>query len=282
MGIVGTITRRTFLIGSAAIAGGVAFGTYKVKQPIDNPLLTDIKDGEAAITPFIKIDANGITLVTPRADKGQGSYSMQARLIAEELDLDPANTTITPGLPGPAYYNGAVLEEGVPFPAYDNSKMAESIRSFMHVPAKLLSMQMTGGSSTVPDGYEKLRKAGATARETLKEAAAQQSGVPRAQLKTEDGHVLLPDGKRIAYTALAKTAAAIKPVTDVQLRPKSEWKYLGKPMDRLDMPAKCTGVEKYGIDLAIDGMVHAAVRANPGVGAGVESFDATTAESMTL
>ena len=71
----GTITRRTFLIGSAALAGGVAFGTYMARRPIPNPLLNDLKDGEAAITPFIKVNADGITLITPRADKGQGSYS---------------------------------------------------------------------------------------------------------------------------------------------------------------------------------------------------------------
>ncbi|NDW60458.1 hypothetical protein G0P98_28945, partial [Yangia sp. PrR004] len=68
-----------------------------------NPLLDDLKDGEAAITPFVKIDANGITLITPRADKGQGAYSIQAYLIAEELDIDPATATITPGMPGQAY-----------------------------------------------------------------------------------------------------------------------------------------------------------------------------------
>ncbi len=280
MGIVGTVTRRTFLIGTAAIAGGVAFGTYLVKRPIENPLLADLKDGEAAITPYIKIDASGITLITPRADKGQGAYSIQARLIAEELDFDPATAVITPGMPGPAYYNSAVLEEGVPFPAYDDSAIAETARQFMSVPAKLMSMQMTGGSSTVPDGHHKMRMAGAVARETLKEAAAQQVGVDRSQLTTEDGHVVLPDGKRIAYTELATTAASIEPITDVQLRPSSEWKHLGKPTQRLDMPAKCTGTEKYGIDLVVDGMVHAAVRANPGVGAGVKSFDASSAEAM--
>jgi len=280
MGIVGTVTRRTFLIGTAAIAGGVAFGTFMAKRPIDNPLLADLKDGEAAITPYVKIDASGITLVTPRADKGQGSYSMQARLIAEELDFDPTTATITPGMPGPAYYNGAVLEEGVPFPAYDDSSVAETARRFMAVPAKLMSMQMTGGSSTVPDGQHKMRMAGAVARETLKEAAAQQEGVSRDQLTTENGQVVLPDGKRIAYTELAVAAAKIEPINDVQLRPQSEWKHLGKPLDRIDMPAKCTGTEKYGIDLAADAMVHAAVRANPGIGAGIESFEAGAAEGM--
>jgi len=244
---VGTITRRTFLIGSAAIAGGVAFGTYMAKRPIPNPLLGDLKDGEAAITPFVKINTDGVTLITPRADKGQGSYSMQANLIAEELDINPARATITPGLPGPAYYNGAVLGEGVPFPGYDESSTAETARRFMAVPAKLFQMQMTGGSSTVPDMFDRLRTAGAVARETLKEAAALKVGVARADLKTEDGHVLLPDGSKLAYSELAADAANIEPITDVSLRDPAEWRLLGKPgMQRLDMVAKCTGTEVYG------------------------------------
>lgn len=280
MGRLKTITRRTFLVGSAAIVGGVAFGAYKVLRPIDNPLLEDLADGEAAITPYVKIDSSGITLITPRADKGQGSYAMQARLIAEELDFDPATATISPGMPGPAYYNGALLEESAPFPPYDESALAEGVRGFMSIPAKLLAMQITGGSSTVPDGFEKLRMAGAVARETLKEAAAQQAGLTRAELKTEDGHVVFPDGSTVPYTELAALAATIDPITDVELRPKSDWKHLGKPMARIDMPAKCTGSEKYGIDFSLEGMVYAAVRANPGVGAGVKGFDATEAEQM--
>jgi len=280
MGRLGTITRRTFLIGSAAMAGGVAFGTFMAKRPIDNPLLDGLAEGEAAITPYIKIDANGITLITPRADKGQGAYSLQANLIAEEFDIDPTTVTITPGMPGPAYYNGAVMEEGVPFPAYDDSAMAENMRKFMGVPAKLFQMQMTGGSSTVPDGFVRMRMAGAVARETLKEAAAKQANVSRSELTTADGHVVMPDGKRIAYTALAADAAKLEPITDVELRPSSEWTRLGKPVDRVDMPAKCTGTEMYGIDLAVDGMLHAAVRANPGIGGDVESYDAKVAESM--
>lgn len=274
----GTITRRTFLIGSAAIAGGVAFGTYMAKRPIPNPLLDDLKDGEAAITPFIKVNADGITLITPRADKGQGAYSMQANLIAEELDIDPAIATITPGMPGPAYYNAAVLGEGLPFPAYDESSTAETAREFMAVPAKLLQMQMTGGSSTVPDMFERMRTAGAVARETFKEAAAQKAGISRADLKTENGHVVFPDDTRLAYTELAADAAKLEPITDVSLRDPSEWRLLGKPgMQRVDMVAKCTGTEVYGIDLQVEGMVFASVCANPGIGGDVLSYDSDTA-----
>ena len=281
MSRAGKIARRTFLIGSAAIAGGVAFGVYMAKKPIPNPLLDDLKDGEAAITPFVKIDANGITLITPRADKGQGAYSIQAYLIAEELDIDPATATITPGMPGQAYYNASVLSEGVPFPAYQDGFVAETLRDFMSVPAKLFSIQMTGGSSTVPDGFDRMRLAGATARETLKEAAARRVGVARGDLRTENGAVILPDGTSIAYTDLAAEAAEIDPVTDVTLRPASAWRYLGKPdLPRLDMLRKCTGTEVYGIDMEFQDMLHATVRANPAVGTAGARVDASAAEGM--
>ncbi|GLP88007.1 xanthine dehydrogenase family protein molybdopterin-binding subunit [Tritonibacter mobilis] len=281
MSRAGKIARRTFLIGSAAIAGGVAFGVYMAKKPIPNPLLDDLKDGEAAITPFVKIDANGITLITPRADKGQGAYSIQAYLIAEELDIDPATATITPGMPRQAYYNATVLGEGVPIPAYKEGFVADTLRDFMSVPAKLLSIQMTGGSSTVPDGFDRMRLAGATARETLKEAAARRVGVARGDLRTENGAVILPDGTSIAYTDLAAEAAEIDPITNVTLRPASAWRYLGKPdLPRLDMLRKCTGTEVYGIDMEFQDMLHATVRANPAVGTAGARVDASAAEAM--
>lgn len=280
MGKIGTLTRRTFLIGSVAVAGGVAFGAYQYRRPIDNPLLDDLGEGEAALTPYVKVSLEGITLITPRADLGQGAYSVQANLIAEELDIDPATASVTPGMPDAAYYNEAILTEGLPFAAYEDGRLAEAMRSFLAVPAKFIAMQVTGGSSTVPDGFVRLRMAGAVARETLKEAAAKRTGFARAELATADGQVILPDRSSIAYTDLAADAARLEPVTDIELRPSSQWRRLGKPMARIDMQAKCTGQQKYGIDLAFDGMVHAAVRANPGIGGEVESYDDSAAKNL--
>ncbi|PIB24110.1 isoquinoline 1-oxidoreductase [Amylibacter kogurei] len=281
MGRIGNIARRTFLIGSAAVAGGVAFGTYAYKKPTDNPLLDHLGDGENAITPYVRIDAEGITLITPRADFGQGGYSTQAMLIAEELDVDPNTVRLDPGPPSAAYYNGAVMEEASPFPAYNTDPIAERARSFMHVPAKLLGLQITGGSSTVPDTFVKLRSAGCVARETLKQAAAQMAGVERSALKTQNGQVILPDGKTLGYVELAPLAATLDPVMDVPLRDESTWKYIRKnTTKRVDMIARCTGTFDYGIDLAFDDMVYASVRANPGIGGGVKSYDANAAQSM--
>ena len=266
MGKLRKIARRTFLISSAAIAGGVTFGVYGFKKPFPNPLETDLKDGEAAITPFVKIDENGVTLITPRADKGQGAYSIQTYLLAEELDVDPLSVHTSVGKPAKAYYNIALMKEVDP-------KMG-------HVIGKLMPMQMTGGSSTVPDMYVRMRHAAATARETLKKAASVMHDVDIADLNTDDGYVVLPDGKRVSYVDLAPLAAKIKPVQDVTLRDPKDWRYLGKKMLRTDIVAKSTGRQVYGIDLEFDNMVYATVRANPGIGGSVKSFDASAAENM--
>jgi len=280
MGKIRKIARRTFLIGSAAIVGGVAFGTYKYLQVPENPLLADLPEGAAALTPYVLIDASGITLIAPRADMGQGAGSMQAALIAEELDVDLDQVRVDPGVPSKAYFNGAVVSEGFPFAATDRGLMARSGRVAGDVVAKLMGLQITGGSSTVPDGYVKLRMAGAVARETLKAAAAQITGFDVAKMRTARGEVILPDGKTMRYQELARVAATLEPVEDVTLRPSSEWRLLGHEMARTDMVAKCTGTQTYGIDLRLPGMLHATVRTNPRLGGAMRGFDATKAETM--
>lgn len=278
MSRAGTIARRTFLIGSAAVAGGVAFGVYSYKRAPTNPLLKGLGNGQVALTPYVRIDQNGVTIITPRADLGQGAYSIQAALVAEELDLAWEDIKVDPGPPSAAYYNGKAAAEGLPFAATDDSFIARNARDFGDVLGKFLSLQITGGSSTVADAYEKLRVAGATAREVLLLAAAKQTGVPKANLKTKDGAVITPDGKSLSYVSLAATAATISPPSDVRLKPEAEWRYLGKPMRRLDIVGKSTGTATFGIDLRMPGMVYATVRANPRLGGGVKSFDASAAE----
>ncbi|MEX0308860.1 MAG: molybdopterin cofactor-binding domain-containing protein [Tateyamaria sp.] len=279
MSRIGKIARRSFLVGSAAVVGGVAFGYYAYKRPPANPLLNDLSEGEAALTPYVKIDSTGITLITPRADSGQGAYHVQAALIAEELDVELDQISVDPGMPDPAYYNTALSAEAAPFPSTDDGFAANSTRGIMDAMMKFMGMQITGGSTTVPDGFEKLRLAGAVARETLKAAAAQQTGATLADLKTEKGAVILPGGGTVPYTELAATAATLEPVNDVTLRDPSTWRLVGKEMERIDIIAKSTGTQMYGIDFERDGMVQASVRTSPRRGA-MNGFDDTAARGM--
>lgn len=280
MSKLGKIARRTFLVGSAAIVGGVAFGVYAYRRPVANPLLDSLAEGEAALTPYVKIDAETITLITPRADSGQGAYSVQAMLIAEELDVELDQVTLDPGPPSGSYYNTALASEAVPFRSTDDGMAANGLRTVMDAVMKFSGMQITGGSTTVPDSFDKLREAGAVARETLKAAAAQVSGADVGQMTTANGAVILPDGSQLSYQELAATAAQMEPVTGVSLRDPGQWRLLGKEVLRHDMIAKSTGTQDYGIDIEMPGMVHASVRTNPRQGTGYRSYDASAAEGM--
>ena len=274
-----TIARRTFMIGTGAAIAGLAVGTYLYRREPTNPLQKDLPEGATTFSPYLRIDASGITLITPRADIGQGSYSVQAALIAEELDLAWGQFKAEPGPPSAAYFNGKVLAEGFPIAATSDSFMARGGRLAGEVMGKLAGVQITGGSSTVADAFDKLRVAGAVARQMLLTAASQQTNVPLNQLKTHDGNVLLPDGKLLSYVSLAAAAGKLSPPSDVALKPAEQWRILGKPMQRLDIVDKSTGRATYGIDLRMTGMVYATVRTNPRLGGGVVRFDDSKAKS---
>ncbi|MDO5658865.1 MAG: molybdopterin-dependent oxidoreductase [Paracoccus sp. (in: a-proteobacteria)] len=280
MGRLAKYSRRAFLVGSAAIAGGVAFGGYLVMRRPPNPLAEDLPEGAASFNPWVLIDAGGITLITPHADVGQGVAAVQALLIAEEMDLEPGQFQTSFGPPAAAYWNTALGAENAGGRDGDDSRMTRAMQTVMGGAFKALGMQITGGSSTVPDSYTKLRVAGAVARETLKEAAARRLGLPRSELGSGGGAVILPGGTRLAYTELAAEAAAIPAVEDVSLRAPSDWRLLGRETQRMDIADKSTGVLQYGIDLRLDGMIHAAVRLGPAPDAPLLSNDANRAAAM--
>jgi isoquinoline 1-oxidoreductase beta subunit len=278
MGRLKTIARRTFLIGSAAVVGGVAFGVYTVRKPHANPLTAEA--GEAVLTPYVKIAEDGITLITPRADSGQGVYHVQAALIAEELDVDLDQIKADPGPPSPAYWNTALAAEAAEFLVPAAGMMQDMAEGAVNSVMKVMGLQITGGSTSVPDQFEKLRLAGASARETIKAVVAEREGVAVTDLTTATGNVILPDGQKIPYTSLAANLAGAEVVQDVPLRDPSQWRYLGKPMQRIDMLAKSTGTQDYGIDASVEGMVHATVLMNPAQGGGMSGYDASEALAM--
>jgi isoquinoline 1-oxidoreductase beta subunit len=158
--------------------------------------------------------------------------------------------------------------------------MAETMRGTMGVLAKFMGIQGTGGSSSVPDAFDKMRAAGAAARFALVAAAAERLGVSASTLKTDNGHVVAADGRRLPYTALAADAAKMALPDELPLKPREQWRYLGQSMPRVDMVGKCTGTAVFGIDVHLDGMVFATVRMNPAIEAALKSFDASAAKAM--
>ena len=277
MSRIAKIARRTLLIGSVAIVGGVAFGAYYVSRPARNPLKPG--DGAAALNPFVLIDAQGVTLIAPRAEMGQGVHTTWAALIAEELDVELGDVRVLHGPAAQAYYNSALMGEAMPGKDYEWSDFRHGLAETLGVVGKVMNMQVTGGSTSMKDGFVRMRETGASARETLKQAAADRLGVPRSQLKTERGAVIAPDGTRLSYSDLAAEAALIDPI-EAELRDPSEWRLLGQTLPRVDMAAKVTGTAQFGIDLRLPGMKFATVRINPQLGGGMTGFDGTAALKM--
>lgn len=279
---VGKIARRTFLIGSAAIAGGVAVGYYYYRRPYPNPLKKSAGANDAVFNPYVKITSdNRITIIVPRAEMGQGVRTTLAALVAEELDAPLEQVDIEHGPASWAYYNTAGMEDSVPFTKFDSGVVAGMARAMFGATGKMLGLQMTGGSSSTTDGFMKMRQAGATARALLVEAAAQRLGKPAQALKTKDGAVIDPQtGQSLPYGQLALRAASLDVPSDVELKKASEWTYLGKPQPRVDVPDKVTGKARYGIDADLPDMLYATVRMNPHLGGAMKSFDAAEAQKM--
>jgi isoquinoline 1-oxidoreductase beta subunit len=167
---------------------------------------------------------------------GQGTSTGLAQILGEELDLDPTHITAQCAPPGPQY-----KLPGVP--------------------------RITGGSSSIRTSFEPLRRLGASARAMLMEAAAAQLEVPVASLSTEPGYVIhAASGRRLDYGDLAEDAARQPVPASVTLRGQPEFRWIGKPMPRLDVRDKSIGKVVYGIDLKVDGMVQAAVQHAPRYG----------------
>ncbi|SHI37904.1 isoquinoline 1-oxidoreductase, beta subunit [Palleronia salina] len=280
MGRAARIARRSFLIGSAALAGGVAFGTYLVVRDPENPLEASAGPGEVPITPYVLLDATGVTLITPRAELGQGATSVLAALLAEEMDLDWRAIRTLHGPPSPAYWNGVVAGEGLPIAATDDSYLAQAGRGIGAAAAKVLGLQITGGSSTVPDAYDKMRAAGAVARATLLRAAAAETGIDAGDLRTEAGQVVLPDGTALPYGALAGRVAETDLPDRVALKDPDDWRLLGKSFPGLALRDKVTGRARYGIDFYLPEMVHAAIRQPPWPDATIGNLDDSAARAV--
>ncbi len=278
----GTIARRSFLVGAVAVAGGVAFGYYSWRRPYPNPLRQGLAEDEATFNPYVKIAADDtITIIVPRAEMGQGVHTTLAALVAEELDIGLDQARVEHGPAAPAYANLIAVEEAAPFSRLNQSWIAQMSRDGLAVATKLLGLQITGGSTSTVDAFDRMRMAGASARETLKAAAAEQLGVSASALTTSAGVIShAASGRTLTYGQVAEAAGRRAPVSNVALRPASQWRLLGKPQPRIDMHDKVTGAPIFGIDVTLPEMLFATVRMNPHLGAPMRAIDATAAEKL--
>lgn len=279
--------RRTLLLASTAGAGALLVGWLALPQRsrLGSPGLMLPREGEAALNGWLKIGADGaIVLAMPRSEMGQGVYTALPMLAAEELDVPLSRIRIERAGTDAIYGNVAMLMAGLPFRPLDEERedgfgRARAARWVVGKAARELGINATGGSTSVADAWEVVRMAAATARASLLGAAALQWRLPVDELTVRDGVVSHPSGQSAPYEALARYAAATPPGT-VQLKPREQWRLLGRPAPRLDIPSKVDGSARFGIDMRPEGLKFAALRLCPMLGGSPGRIDAEAALAM--
>ncbi|MFD2441221.1 molybdopterin cofactor-binding domain-containing protein [Paracoccus kondratievae] len=228
------LSRRGFIGASlGALALGVVVPAGRARAQAAQAVVPGTR-----VSAFIEIRPDSTVLFRSAfIEGGQGIFTAMAQIVGEELDVDPANFTVEGAPPGPDY----LLIGGARF---------------------------TGGSMSVRMSYDAMRKLGASARMMLMQAAATQLDVPVAELSTEPGRVLhAKSGRSIPYGELVDAAAGLPVPEEVALRDSTDFRWIGKPVGRLDAHDKSTGKAQYSIDLKVDGMLYAAVQHSPHLGA---------------
>ncbi|ASU40765.1 aldehyde oxidase [Herbaspirillum sp. meg3] len=242
-----TTTRRDFLKVTAVVGGGLTLGVSLPGAIIEAQAAGTLHTPNA----WVHIaDDNTITLISARSEMGQGVYTSMPMLIAEELSVDIRKVKVEIAPVGEVYTN------------------------------TLLGGQLTGGSTSVREGWEKLRIAGAQVRTMLISAAAEKWQVSADKLHVSDGKVIGPGGRKATYGELADAASKLPVPKDVVLKDPKDFKIIGKATKRLDTPTKVNGKAVYGIDVKLPGMVYASLEQCPVIGGKVTSFDASKAKAM--
>jgi isoquinoline 1-oxidoreductase subunit beta len=259
--------RRAFLIGGVALIGGGIFAAKMADTSArDGAIAATTKAGEASFLAWIKIAAdNAVTLYSPHIDFGQGSHTALAQMLAEELDVDLAAIKVEQAPPESGFANTALgqyfLRDMTGMPGFIDSLPG----SWISMIARSMPLQVTGGSSAVrATGQEAFRKIGASARLAMIEEAAEKMGVAAAELTTDAGQVVhAKSGKKMPYGALAMGAAARSLESDPPLKTAKDYKFIGKPIARIDIPAKVDGSAQYSIDKILPDMRVATIMMAP-------------------
>jgi CO/xanthine dehydrogenase Mo-binding subunit len=245
------LSRREFLTVSAAVGGGLLIGVG-MSTATEN---SRAASGDPAFVPnaFVRIAPNGeVTLMFGPVEMGQGTYTSLPMLIAEELEVDMKSVRVEHAPPNDKLYANSAL-----------------------------GFQATGNSTAVRTSYEPLRRAGATARVLLVQAAAQRWAVDPGSCRAAHGEVVhASSGRRLKYGALVAEAARQPVPAKVDLKALADFKLIGTSAKRLDTPGKVNGTANYGIDVRVPGMKIATLAQSPVVGGRLRSVDDTKAKAV--
>jgi isoquinoline 1-oxidoreductase beta subunit len=267
--------RRRFLLGGLAAGGAllVGWGLAPPRQRLHGAAVPAFGPDAVALNGWVALAPDGtVSVVAARSEMGQGVHTALAMLLAEELDAPLEQVRIVPAPVDKVYANLALLRENLPFHPDDEGALKHGAQWLAAKLARELGIMFTGGSTSIKDAWQPVREAGAVARSLLLRAAAAQWGLEPARLTTRDGLVHHPDGRTLAYGALAQ-AAAVLDGDVVKLKKPEEFRLIGRPLARLDSPPKVDGSARFGIDARPEGLLYAAVRMAPAVGATLAGID---------
>ena len=243
------MNRRSFVIGSAAVGGGLALG---LELPIGlGEAAAAASEPEVNAWVVIRPDETVVIRVA-KSEMGQGTITGLAQLVAEELDCDWSKVAVEYPTPG--------------------QNLARR---------QAWGTMFTAGSRGIRESQELVRKGGAAARQMLIQAAANAWNVPPSECGVASGVIAhKPSGRTTTFGKVADAAGKLQPPKDVSLKDPKDWKIAGKPLKRLDTVDKLTGKLVYGIDVKLPGMLNAAIKDCPIFGGRLKSFDAQKLTGM--
>ena len=243
-------SRRSFIKVAAGSGAGLVLGACMPAAAIAKSGKKGATAEAADFSPnvWVAIDPAGVVSITvSKPDIGQGVRTSLAMIVADELDVDWRQVKVIQA-PASNVYGG----------------------------------QGVGGSRSTVQLWDTLRRAGATARQMLIQAAAQKMSISPSDCRTANGAVTDAGGKKFTYGELATLAASLPvPQGDqVKLKNPSEWKFIGKPMRRVDNQDVVTGKAQYGLDPQVEGAVYAVIEMPPSFGATLTSVDDAAAKAV--
>ena len=245
------IGRRSFIKSSALAGGGLVLSfswLASCETEAGREAALAMPDEWFEINGFLKIGNNGrVTIMSPNPEIGQNIKTAMPMIVAEELDTD---------------WDQVIVEQAP-------------------LNTDIFTRQLAGGSQSIRQGWNSLRMAGATARQMLKEAAAQAWEVPVAEITTSMGMLYHQASNRSAgYGEMASAAAALEVPEEVTLKNREEFTIVGTDRKNVDGPKIVTGQPLYGYDVQREGMLIAMVAHPPAFGMKLKSADVESVKAM--
>jgi len=251
-GAAASMSRRRFI--KLAGASGLAIGlvsTGAVRAAASSGSDAAELEPDQQPNAFLHIDNTGeVTIQVNRLEFGQGSHTGLAQVLADELDADWSRVRAELAPAGGAYKD------------------------------PVFGIQMTGGSNSIQNSFTQYRELGARARAMLVEAAARAWGVDVSTIRTREGRLISADGRSADYGEMSEAAMALPVPASVTLKTPDQFRLIGKPMGRLDTPAKSTGRQSFGMDMRRAGMKTVLIARPPYFGGTVAGFEDARARAV--